>query len=193
MSIYAKNEHPPQILRGAKKFKLELFSTWPHSISARYRPCPAGSLFLEDQGGSCSPRIHPSPSRKGQGPPCALSPSRILFFFAIFVKIPNFRAPSGNHFCLTRGAKFRPLGGSARPGRGENGQKPKKSKKSSRNLPQRTDYTKATSQSNVAEQAAASLSTSLPRSAKIQCHNGWVLLKGILKGILVLFGIFGTT
>merc|ERR1712159_873184 len=101
---------------------------------------PLGHYSSRFKGVRRAPRIHPSPSRRGQGPPCALSRPRILNFFCNFPEISEFSAPIREPFFSTRGGKFWPLGGSARPGGGGNRQNRKKVKRNHEIGPQSTAW-----------------------------------------------------
>ena len=126
MNINININIPPQILRGAKKFKLELFfDLAPFNVCkiqtlSRRAIIPRGLIgFMRPQGFTL-PRSEGAKVRHVHFP--ALE---TLNFFAIFAKFRNFRPPSGNHFFRPGGLNFGPWGGPRGPGR----RKPAKSQK----------------------------------------------------------------
>ena len=93
------NIDPPQILRGAKKFKLELFFCLAPSNVCKIQTLSRRAIIPRGFRGFVGPQgftlRHPEGARVRH---VHLPPLEFSIFFAIFPEFRNFRPPSGNHF-----------------------------------------------------------------------------------------------
>ena len=121
---------PPQILRGANKFKLELFFDLAPFNVCRIQTLSRRAIIPRGLTGFMRPQGFTLPHSEGAKVRHVHFPAlETLNFFCNFREISEFSAPIREPFFSTQGGKFWPLGGSARPGGGRNGPNRKKSTK----------------------------------------------------------------